>query len=163
MVRFLQNLFLLPVSTLLASDYQSYCEQNTLTIKIPYTNSKTAELLNFKAGNCENSGESSIVHNYSYNSTAQQAVLEVQIDECGLDTRDDENESFTALANVTLGANAGDQELVFYNALLGAQCGEDTDYTVSFTYASDIDVAGDVECEVDKNGNCVVPAYNTEA
>ena len=47
----------------------------------------------------------------------------------------------------------------FYNALVGAQCGETSDYTVTFTYADNIDVDGDVECEVDENGNCIVPAY----
>lgn len=148
--------------------YESYCEQNDLIIKIPYTNEKTSDLLNFSSGSCTSSGASSLVHSYSYNATAQQAVLSVKIDECNLDdgasNEDDgqggERSSFSALANITLGANDNGQDLVFYNALLGAQCGETTDYTVTFTYASDIDVSGDVECEVDENGNCIIPAYN---
>lgn len=148
--------------------YESYCEQNTLTIKIPYNNQKTSELLHFKAGSCENSGPSSVIHTYSYNADDQQAVFTVEIDECNLDdgasNEDDgaggERSSFSAIANITLGANANGQELVFYNALLGAQCGETTDYTVTFTYASDIDISGDVECEHDADGNCIIPAYD---
>lgn len=148
--------------------YESYCEQNDLTIKIPYTNAKTADLLNFSAGSCSNHGASSLIHTYSYNATAQQAVFTVKIDECNLDdgasNEDDgaggERSSFSAIANITLGANDNGQDLVFYNALLGAQCGETTDYTVTFTYASDIDISGDVDCEEDENGNCVIPAYN---
>ena len=142
------------------SGYESYCSQNTLTIKIPYDNPKTAELLEFNAGTCSGSGNSGLIHGYSYNSTSQMATFEVAIDECGLDSDPDNEGAFSAVANITLGVNSNGQDLVFYNALLGAQCGETTDYTVSFTYSNNIDISGDVECETDENGNCVIPAYN---
>merc|ERR1712159_95447 len=75
--------------------YESYCENNDLTIKIPYTNAKTADLLNFSAGSCSNSGAESLIHSYEYNATAQQAVFTVKIDECNLDdgaTNEDDGE-----------------------------------------------------------------------
>ena len=109
--------FILPFVA--ANSYESYCEQNTLTVKIPYTNEKTSNLLNFSAGSCTGSGASSLVHSYSYNATAQQATFNVFIDECQLDddasAEDDgaggERQSFTAIANITLGVNADGQDL----------------------------------------------------
>ena len=122
------------------SDFNSFCSQNTLTIVIPYSNLKAAELINFKAGACTGSGSSSIIHDYHYNSTSYEAVLEIKIDECGLnqlnsDSNAESGNSFTAVANVTIGAIDDGYNLVFYNALLGAQCGETTEYVVTFTYS----------------------------
>jgi len=174
MVKFLQN-SILALSSLISfshanqnstatvSGYESYCEQNTLTIRIPYTNAKTAELLAFEAGTCSGSGTSGLIHSYNYNATTQYATFEVKIDECGLDsntTSHNDTMSFTAVANITLGANDAGKELVFYNALLGAECGETNDYTVTFTYSSSIDTSGGVDCEVNEAGECIVPAYN---
>ena len=148
------------MSFLTKADYESYCEQKTLTIIIPYTNQNTSELLNFKAGTCEDSGTTGLYHNYFYNATSSEAILNVLIDECGLDTRNDDNDSFIVSANITLGAIDGNKELIFYNDLFGAKCGQISDYTVSFTYG-DISVAGDIECEVDENGNCMDSAFST--
>ena len=143
-------------------EYASSCSNGELQIKIPYANEKTSSLLNYSVGGCSGKDTIGTHHNYHYNSTTNQAVLSIAIEPCNIKTENDSPNS----VNVTIGIsdldkNTGEsRDLVFYNALLGAECQEIDFYTVNFEYARDVKFGVDSgECEVDENGNCIIPAY----
>jgi len=126
-----------------ASEYSSSCDENgQLVIKIPYSNEKISELLNFNAGSCSGSGESSENHLYHFDSDTNQVVLSVDIEACGLSqiltdqpqlTRTS-GSYFMATANVSIGAVLNGHEMSFYNEVVGAECGYQKEYTVEFNY-----------------------------
>ena len=145
-------------------EYASSCSNGELQIKIPYANEKTSNLLNYSVGGCSGNGPLGTHHNYHYNSTTNQAILSIAIEPCNIKT--DENLDSPNTINVTIGIsdldkNTGqNRDLVFYNALLGAECQEIDFYTVNFEYARDVKFGVDSgECEVDENGSCIIPAY----
>lgn len=137
-------------------------------IDIPYANERTSNLLKFTAGGCQGSGAGggAASHSYNYDSAAQKGVLEINIADCGLSdtlyptpytTRTDSY--YMAVANVTLGVNDNGHDLIFYNALLGAECGEQLDYTVTFDYAQKITTFNQTGCQYGPNGECILPAF----
>jgi len=126
-----------------ASEYSSSCSDNgKLVIRIPYSNEKISDLLNFNAGTCSGSGELSENHLYHFDSDANHAVLSVDIEACGLSqilteqpqlTRTTGN-YFMATANVSIGAVLNGHEMSFYNEVVGAECGYQKEYTIEFDY-----------------------------
>jgi len=127
-------------------------------------------LLRVVAEDCDLSGPSSDNHEYSYNADDEQAVLRLNIANCGLDEIYHEtrlrssNEYYMAAANVTLGVHddENDRDLIFYNAYLGAECGEKVEYTVRFNYQQKIDTHDETEChEHTPDGQCIVAAFTT--
>ena len=148
--------------------FESTCtDTGFLEIRIPYASEATSSLLALSTGSCSESGASSANHDYYYNSTTQQGVLSINIANCGLNNALYEtpylprSNYYMATAEVTLGAvdaNNG-QELIFYHAKLGAECGERTDYTVTFNYREQITF--NQTCDVNgPNGECITAAYD---
>ena len=120
--------------------YSSSCDSATgqLHINIPYENPTTAELLSSTAGSCSGSGASGDNHAYAHNATSQTATLSINIDACGLNDPLYETPFLTrngayymATANVTLGVNDNGNDLIFYRAVVGAECGAQIDYQVT--------------------------------
>jgi len=161
-------LFALPVAIQAQlPGYSSTCDDTTglLHINIPYENPTTAELLSFTAGTCSGSGASSTNHAYAHDATTNTATLSLNIAGCGLNsvlydtpylTRN--GEYYMATANVTLGATDNGNNLIFYNAVLGAECGHRTDYQVTFNYAQ-LETVEQTGCQTGPNGECVLPAF----
>merc|ERR1712110_261368 len=92
--------------------YTSTCtDDGFLEITIPYTNELTSNLLRVVAEDCDLFGPSSDNHEYSYDADNEQAVLRLNIENCGLDEIYHEsrlrsgNQYYMAAANVTLGVH----------------------------------------------------------
>jgi len=142
-----------------------------LEIHIPFANGGVSDLLKADAGDCPNlRGESSDNHEYSYNVDDQKSILKISIDGCNLDKdlhyspqlRTSDGQYHMAIANVTIGVTDEDSErdLIFYNAVLGAECGTKTDYTVTFDYSQKIDKHEETGCHANSpEGQCIVPAF----
>lgn len=153
------------------SGYSSVCKDDgMLEITIPYTNGLTAELLRAVAGDCDVRGASSDNHNYAYDEENSQAVLNVHIANCGMNEIYHESklrsssEYFMATANVTIGVydSDNDRDLIFYNAVLGAECGQRLEYTVVFDYKERIQKHEETDChEHTPDGQCIVAAYDS--
>ena len=137
--------------TISENKYTSLCNENgMLEIHIPFANEKVSELLNADAGDCPDlRGESGPNHIYSHDSTAEKSILQINIENCGLDKvlttlptlRSGDGSYHMATANVTIGVTEKEtnRDLIFYNAVLGAECGTKTDYTVKFDYNQKIE------------------------
>ena len=126
-----------------ASEYSSSCsDDGKLVIRIPYSNEKISDLLNFNAGTCSGFGESSENHLYHFDGDTNHVVLSVDIEACGLSqiltdqpqlTRTT-GSYFMATANVSIGAVLDGHEVSFYNEVVGAECGYQKEYTIEFDY-----------------------------
>jgi hypothetical protein len=148
--------------------YSSSCDDTTgqLHINIPYDNPTTAELLSFESGSCTGSGASGAHHSYAHDAATSTATLSLDIAACGLSAAlyntpytVRNGQYYMATANVTLGANDNGNDLIFYNAVVGAECGAQLDYTVTFNYTQQIVTADQTGCQTGPNGECVLPAY----
>jgi hypothetical protein len=67
-----------------------------------------------------------------------------------------------ATANVTIGVTEEltSRDLIFYNAVLGAECGAKTEYTVSFDYSQKINTHEETDChELSPDGQCIVAVF----
>ena len=126
-----------------ASEYSSSCNDNgQLVIRIPYSNEKISDLLNFNAGTCSGSGESSENHLYRFDGDTNHVVLSVDIEACGLSQILTDQPQLTrtfgsyfmATANVSIGAVLDGHEVSFYNEVVGAECGYQKEYTIEFDY-----------------------------
>jgi hypothetical protein len=147
--------------------YASTCENGLLHIDIPYASETTSDLLSFTAGSCADAGPSSLVHSYSYDPATLLARLSIDIQACGLAASlyntpyiVRQGEFYMATANVTLGVSHNSNDLIFYNAVLGAECGSQVDYQVTFDYAQQISLPPHhADCQPGPNGECIVPAF----
>jgi hypothetical protein len=167
---------LLPASSLVLlaklaaanNGYTSTCTSDGfLEITIPYAHEGSANLLSAVAQDCMLSGPES--ENHSFNWQNNQAVLSINIAACGMDeiyheSKLRQGDYYMATANVTLGIHDAEQnrDLIFYNALLGAECGTKMDYTVTFDYAEKIEKHREDTCHPNSpEGECIVAAYDS--
>ena len=149
--------------------YSSTCnDQGQLEIHIPYANAAISDLLNVDAGDCTAlrgpGGGDGDKHEYSHDEANQKSILKININDCGLNKiLEDEpvlrtGEYYMATANVTIGVTEDltSRDLIFYNAVLGAECGAKTDYTVTFDYSQKIDTHEETDChELSPDGQCI--------
>ena len=95
--------------------------------------------LSFTAGACR---ETSIdQYTFHYDESQKVAVLKVSIEGCDLAAALYRNPRlqqtrflYSATANVTLGIREDNFQMIFYNAIIGAECGFKRSYSVEHTY-----------------------------
>ena len=150
--------------------YASTCtEDGFVEITIPYSNSIGSELLSAVAPTCNARGASSEHHTYNFDEANSQAILKLNIESCGLgEVYNDpvlraESGFYMAAANVSIGVRdeVNGIDLTFYNAFLGAECGQKLDYTIVYDYKK-IQKHEQTGCHAyTPEGECIVAAYDS--
>merc|ERR1711981_509065 len=51
--------------------------------------------------------------------------------------------------------------LIFYNSVVGAECGHQDEYTVVFNYQQKIETFNQTGCQYGPDGECIVPAFES--
>ena len=135
------------------------CESGDLVIEIPYSSAlNSAQLLYLEAGTCNQINYGGSILNNADTSSIQ---ITVPIDACNLRVPFNGASNtfglYRATANITLGAVVNGMEIVFKNALISAECGLQTFYSVKFNYT---DIESPIEnCEEKIDGSCVYPSH----
>ena len=150
------------ISTMNSNKLNSECKGDSsaplLVVEIPHSDSKSANLLHFQAGNCDETSFEEFGGTFVFNEVESIVELTIPIVPCGIRESRDFG-LYHATANVTLGASLNGLDIVFQNVYVIAECGVQTTYQVGFEYQNIETHEQNQDCQK-IDGNCVYPSFD---